>query len=180
MLLAKRKQFENRVNSYFSICLKDSPQQEALRRSLTQKIRDQLTGSKYGGDLERFIPDYAVGCRRPTPGAKYIESLCADNVSLVQGAISHITPNAVVDHQGNHHPLDMLICATGFDTTHKPNFPLIGRNGRNLQDIWASRAKAYLAIAVAELPNYFVFYGPNNPFGSGAFLSTVGKFSFAM
>jgi hypothetical protein len=28
---------------------------------------------------------------------------------------------------------------------------------------------------VPNMPNYFVFYGPNNPFGSGAFLSTIGK-----
>ncbi|KAK9413820.1 putative FAD/NAD(P)-binding domain-containing protein [Seiridium unicorne] len=173
-LLAKRKQFENRVNSYFGICLKDNPQQMALRRHLTQRIEGQLAGSKYkDADKDKFIPQYAVGCRRPTPGSKYIESLSADNVDLVVGPIRKISPDSVVDQDGKEHRLDMLICATGFDTSHRPDFPIFGRNEKDLRDLWSQEATAYLAVAVAEFPNYFVFYGPNNPFASGAFLSTV-------
>ncbi|KAK8052687.1 hypothetical protein PG996_011988 [Apiospora saccharicola] len=180
-LLAKRKQFENRVNSYFGICLKDSPQQAALRDHLTQRIRDQLAGGgKYAAaDVDKdeaeaaFIPQYAVGCRRPTPGAKYIEALSADNVTLVVGPIPHVTPDGIADHRGTSRPLDVLVCATGFDTSHRPSFPILGRNDKDLRELWSQEASAYLALAVPDFPNYFVFYGPNNPFASGPFLATV-------
>lgn len=178
-LLAKRKQFENRVNSYFGICLKDSPQQVALRRRLTQGVRDQLAGSKHEhlNELDAaFIPQYAVGCRRPTPGTKYIESLTADNVTLVVGPIARITADGVVDHEGRSHQVDALICATGFDTSHRPSFALLGKAGKDLGELWSlEEPNAYLALAVPDFPNYFVFYGPNNPFASGPFLATVGK-----
>lgn len=183
-LLAKRKQFENRVNSYFGICLKDSPQQVALRGHLTQRIWEQLAAcKKYNAEeMEKeevevaFIPQYAVGCRRPTPGAKYIESLAADNVNLVVGPISQVSSDGVVDHQGKSHPLDALVCATGFDTSHRPSFPILGRGDKDLRELWAQDATAYLALAVPDFPNYFVFYGPNNPFASGPFLATVGQY----
>ena len=181
-LLEKRKQFENRVNSYFGICLKDSPQQAALRRRLTQKILDQLAETKYADSAEAeagFVPQYAVGCRRPTPGVGYIESLAADNVTLVVGAIGRATADGIVDQSGRSHPLDALICATGFDTSHRPSFPILGRDGSDLRELWAREATAYLALAVPHFPNYFVFYGPNNPFASGPFLATVGKHYFA-
>lgn len=174
-LLAKRKRFETRVNSYFSLCLRDSPQQQAMRLHLTESIKIKLAGTRHEDSRDLFVPKYSVGCRRPTPGTQYIESLCAPNVDLVVGEIRCVTPGGVTDHQGKHHPLDVLICATGFDTSHKPRFPLLGRGGRNLQDIWSSEATAYLALAVPEFPNYFVFYGPNNPFASGAFLPTIGN-----
>lgn len=38
---------------------------------------------------EKIVPkDYAVGCRRPTPGNGYLEALCEDNMSLVSDTIT--------------------------------------------------------------------------------------------
>ncbi|KAK7733127.1 hypothetical protein SLS53_008315 [Cytospora paraplurivora] len=174
VLMQKRKVFESRVNSYFGLCLRESPEQAALRKHLTERIKDQLSEQdQHGFNPEDLIPEYAVGCRRPTPGSRYIESLCAPNVDLVVGPITRITADGVVDRNGTLHPLDVLICATGFDTSHRPRFPLLGEQGSNLQDAWATRPSAYLALAVPQFPNYFVFYGPNNPFASGPFLATV-------
>jgi len=76
------------------------------------------------------------------------------------------------------HPVDALVCATGFDTSHRPSFSILGRGGRDLREVWSQDAAAYLALAVPDFPNYFVFYGPNNPFASGPFLATVGKHNF--
>ena len=74
---------------------------------------------------------------------------------------------------GTFHPLDVLICATGFDTSYIPRFTLLGHNGINLADEWSTCPRAYLAIAAAGFPNYLIFYGPSNPFASGPFLSTI-------
>lgn len=65
------------------------------------------------------------------------------------------------------------ICATGFDTTFKPRFPLIGPKNNNLQDEWAKDPRSYLGIAAADQPNYLIFLGPNCPIGNGPVLSAI-------
>ena len=125
---------------------------------------------------DKLVPSYGVSCSRPATGINYLEALSASNVDVVIGSIKETTETGVVDSHGKEHPLDVLICATGFDTSYKPRFPLIGELGVNLQDQWKDSVKAYMATAVAGFPNYFMFCGPNNPFGSGAYLATVGEY----
>ncbi|KAF2450851.1 FAD/NAD(P)-binding domain-containing protein [Karstenula rhodostoma CBS 690.94] len=173
-LTTKRKQFESRVNSYFEFCLKDSPQQKQIRGHLIHQIQGKLAAAGSTKlDESAVIPSYGVGCRRPTPGVGYIEALTSPNVTLVVGHVNKITATGIIDNANVGHKADILICATGFDTSYQPPFPIRGVNGKNLQDEWRERASGYLALAVPDMPNYFVFYGPNNPFASGAFLITI-------
>ena len=30
--------------------------------------------------------------------------------------------------------VDTIVCATGFDNSYRPNFPLVGRNGADLRE----------------------------------------------
>jgi hypothetical protein len=69
--------------------------------------------------------------------------------------------------------VDVLICATGFDTGFKPRFPLIGPTGLNLQDEWKDVAEAYFGLAAADYPNYMIFLGPNCPIGNGPVLIAI-------
>jgi len=39
------------------------------------------------------------------------------------------------------------ICATGFDSSFKPRWKIIGPKGNNLQDDWAEKPESYLGIA---------------------------------
>jgi len=71
-------------------------------------------------------------------------------------------------------PVDILICATGFDTSYKPRFPIIGDNGKSLSEVWADEAQSYLGMAAAGFPNYFMFAGPNTPIGNGPVLIGLG------
>lgn len=79
----------------------------------------------------------------------------------------------------------------GFDTTYKPKFPVIGRNGVNLQDKWKEFPVNYLSIGTDGFPNWYVgilsifqldylfdrFYalGPNSGVGSGSLLILIEK-----
>ncbi|KAK4937018.1 hypothetical protein LTR28_009973, partial [Elasticomyces elasticus] len=56
---------------------------------------------------------------------------------------------------GRKFALDAIICATGFDTSFRPFFPVIGPAGRDLRDDWANEPRSYLAVAAAGYPNYF-------------------------
>lgn len=171
LLLELRKKNETRINSAFEFFLSDSKAQADMRAHISHQMREKLQNP----DLEDIvIPSTGVGCRRPTPGIKYLEALTAANVTVVHGDIAKITPDGCIsDDSGTLHELDILICATGFDTTYIPRFPLIGQDGVSLAEQWATHPHAYLAIAAAHFPNYLIFYGPGNPFASGPFLATI-------
>lgn len=116
-----------------------------------------------------IIPDFAVGCRRPSPGNGYLEALSQPNVTVITGKeISHIVPEGLVLETGEVITVDVLICATGFDLSFRPRFPIIGRKGIPLSDLWSSRPTAYLSMTPADTPNYFMFLGPNAPVGHGS------------
>ena len=170
VLLEVRKKNESRINSAFKYFLSDSEEQATLRSHITQEMKGKLQNPALEDIL---IPKTGVGCRRPTPGIRYLESLTASNVTLVHGPISAITPTGCIDAAGTTHTLDVLICATGFETSYIPRFPLLGHGGKNLQTEWAVNPQAYLATAAATCPNYFMFYGPNNPWASGSYLSMI-------
>lgn len=135
---------------------------------MTEKLgRQDLT--------DALIPDFGVGCRsvfcdfarslemlipvrRPTPGLGYLETLSKDNVRLITDAIETVVPEGIRLVTGETVHVDAIICATGFDYSWIPRFPIIGRNGMVLSDLWKSRPIAYLGLAVHEMPNYFGVY----------------------
>lgn len=126
---------------------------------------------------ERLIPKFSVGCRRLTPGVKYLEALKKDNMKLIMSKIAEITPTGCKCEDGNEHSFDVLVCATGFDVSFCPRFPLIGLNGINLQNTWRDDPKGYLGLAAPDMPNYFVFLGPNCPIGNGPILASIGMYT---
>jgi len=65
---------------------------------------------------------------------------------VVFGEIQKITEKGCIGGDGKEHPADILICATGFNTSYRPHFPIIGPSGQSLSDVWAEEAKSYLGI----------------------------------
>jgi cation diffusion facilitator CzcD-associated flavoprotein CzcO len=104
---------------------------------------------------EAIIPkDFAVGCRRPTPGNGYLEALCEDNVEVVLEGIAEITPSGIRTVDGKEHHVDVIVCATGFDVSWKPAYPTIGRGNKSLSEEWKDIPSTYLSITVPHFPNY--------------------------
>jgi cation diffusion facilitator CzcD-associated flavoprotein CzcO len=117
-------------------------------------MRKKLVDRPWVADV--IVPtDFAVGCRRPTPGNGYLEALCDERVTVVPAGISSIDATGVVDANGVHHEVDIIICATGFDVSWRPRYPLIGRDGVDLRDEWANGPDNYLSITVPKFPNYY-------------------------
>lgn len=56
------------------------------------------------------------------------------------------------------------------DTTFKPVFPVIGVDGRTLQDEWATIPESYFSVGAPGFPNYFIVIGPNSPLGQNSLL----------
>ncbi|KAL5340907.1 hypothetical protein BJX70DRAFT_359905 [Aspergillus crustosus] len=165
-----RKDIERGMNGQFAIFLRDTEGQRSTREYMTQQMREKL----HNPQLEKaLIPEWSVGCRRITPGVGYLESLGDKKVQVVYGNITEISERGCICDDGQEYAVDVLICATGFDTSFKPRFPVIGPNGNNLQDDWKDEPQSYLGIAAAGIPNYLTFLGPNSPVGNGPVLSAI-------
>lgn len=88
--------------------------------------------------------------------------------------IGRITPTGFIDPQGTAHEVDVIICATGFDTSWVPRFPFIA-HGKDLRDIWSGEEglTSYLSLGVPNFPNHFSFCGPYGPLGHGSFMPLI-------
>ncbi len=110
--------------------------------------------------IKAFLPEFPLGCRRLTPGVGYLESLTQPNVRVVTDAIARVVPTGLITQSGETFEVDAIVCATGFDVSFRPRFPIFGRQG-NLQDVWDRHTpRAYMSCAIPDLPNYFGEYRP--------------------
>ncbi|RAL00166.1 flavin-containing monooxygenase [Aspergillus ibericus CBS 121593] len=168
-----KKSIEHELNQRFKLALRNTAESDDANASSYKTMSEKLATKPHVRDA--IIPkDFNVACRRPTPGNGYLEALASDKTSVFTERIQAITPAGVIDSAtGIEHEVDVIICATGFDTSFRPRFPLIGLNGTNLSDKWASVPTSYLAIGVDEFPNYFNYSGPYAPAGHGSILSII-------
>ena len=67
------------------------------------------------------------------------------NVTLYRAAISKVTPTSVISTKGDEVEVDTIICATGFDVSYVPAFPMRGRNGVLLSEKWSVVPEGYSA-----------------------------------
>jgi cation diffusion facilitator CzcD-associated flavoprotein CzcO len=82
--------------------------------------------------------------------------LASENVDPSFTSIVEITPAGIRTVDDIKHDFDAIVCATGFEVSFKPRFPLIGCGGENLQDRWTQDIpKAYMSLMVDGFPNYF-------------------------
>jgi cation diffusion facilitator CzcD-associated flavoprotein CzcO len=142
--------------------------QALFRKSMNDRLGDSEKGRKAA---EMLLPDFPVGCRRQTPGPGFLEALVQDNVELRWDSVQSITEKGILLKSGVEKEYDAIVCATGFDTTFKPAFPVIGRHGVDLAQKWTEeQPKAYFGISVPDMPNYFCFIGPNSPISNGSLI----------
>lgn len=115
--------------------------------------------------------------RACSPGNGYLEAIIQDNVTVFhQGGLDKVTEKGFIDPEGNEHEVDVLICATGFNTSWVPRFPIIAR-GINLQDLYSDKPIGYIGVAAPKMPNYFTFYGPYGPLGQGSAMPMIDLFA---
>jgi hypothetical protein len=99
----------------------------------------------------------------------------------VTDRIARIDATGIVDTNGKHYDVDIIIAATGFDISFRPKFPLIGRKGVDLRDKWNPRARAYHSMFVDGFPNFMQVMGPGSPSAHGSLLpSTEHVSDYAM
>lgn len=85
------------------------------------------------------------------------------------------TEDGVVGEDGVERKVDTVVCATGFDVSYRPRFPIVGQNNTDLAQKWKVVPESYLGLAVPEFPNMLLFVGPTWPVENGkdSFYDTV-------
>ncbi len=116
--------------------------------------------------IEAVTPTYPYGGKRPMISDDFYPSLLQDNVTLVPHAVREVTPDGVIDANGDTHELDAVIMATGFKADFLSTFDVIGRSGKTIHEYWNGDERAFLGIMVPEFPNFFIMYGPNTNGGT--------------
>ena len=115
---------------------------------------------------ERLRPPYPLGCKRIVFSNDWLRTLASPGVALVTDGITRITPAGVATADGREHALDVLVCATGFDTVQLlQSIRVEGRDGRTLAEAWRDGPEALHGIGVAGFPNLFLMLGPNTATG---------------
>ena len=139
-----------------------------------QALRHLADGIRDPELRRRLTPDYQIGCKRVLLSDDYYPSLEKDNVVVNTDGIERFTRDGIVDATGTHHPVDVVIYATGFNAID-PLSPtrIIGRGGRELATDWANGPEAYLGISVAGYPNLFLLMGPNTGLGHNSVIFMI-------
>jgi len=111
--------------------------------------------------------DYPYGAKRPPIDTDYYETFNRDNVRLVDlrtDPIQEITETGIRT-AAEHHELDTVVFATGFDaiTGALAAIDIRGRNGLALRDKWRDGPRTYLGLGTAGFPNLFTITGPGSP-----------------
>jgi cation diffusion facilitator CzcD-associated flavoprotein CzcO len=137
----------------------DSEQQKIIqgygRHMLKKKVPDT--------DVRAALtPSYAWGCKRPIVADGYHEMFSRDNVTLVPRAVTAVTSTGIVTADGDERPADVLVLATGFQSTNfLGTMRVTGVDGKSLGEHWAGEPSAFLGMTVPGFPNLFMMYGPN-------------------
>jgi cation diffusion facilitator CzcD-associated flavoprotein CzcO len=114
-------------------------------------------------DLVKLLtPDYPFWGKRPLINSSFYPALLRENVELVPWAVESVTETGVVDTEGVHRDVDVIVMATGYTPTDfLATLEVYGRDGRSIHDVWNGEPEAFLGSTVAGFPNFYMLYGPN-------------------
>ena len=135
-----------------------------FRRQLKRQVPDPALRAK-------LTPDFPLGCKRTLLSKDWLPALARANVEVVTDPITEVTPAGIRTADGRERAVDAIVYGTGFAATQfLAPMQVTGRGGARLDQRWRDGAEAYLGMAVADFPNFFVLYGPNTNLGGGSII----------
>lgn len=159
------EEFLANVNSYTQVITREDMEAAAFwKASCLQNLEQGVTDPVL---REKLRPDHEPLCKRLIFSPDYYQAIQHPRAALVTDRIDHIEPAGIRTNDGELHELDIIVFATGFksDQFMRP-MQITGQHGITLEDLWAQRPKAYLAISMPGFPNFFMLNGPNGPVGN--------------
>ena len=148
---------------------------EEHRINLTKFIKEQIADRT--DLLDKVIPQYPPFAKRMLlDNGNYLRTLTRDNVDVISTGIASIDETGVLDVEGNHYDVDIIVFATGFNS-NKFLFPMrvVGEDGLVLNEYWQDDSRAYLGLTVPHFPNLFMVWGPGTSVGAGGSMIFVSE-----
>jgi cation diffusion facilitator CzcD-associated flavoprotein CzcO len=142
----------------------DSPEMAQIEQIVLSNLEESISDPVL---REKLRPNYRAACKRLIYSWSYYEAVQRSTVNVETSGIIEIKPDGILTASGTFHPVDVIVLATGFkaDRFIRPT-RVIGRGGADLDQIWERRPKAYLAVSIPDLPNFFMLNGPTGPVGN--------------
>jgi cation diffusion facilitator CzcD-associated flavoprotein CzcO len=154
-------QFETRVIAFkYSRPAIHLVQRQALRFLKRQVANPQLR--------QKLTPDFTIGCKRVLVSSTYYPALTRPNVTLHsrEHGVAAFDETGIITTDGVHIDVDLIVWSTGYDATDGViSYPVTGKNGVQLRDVWAQYPRAYLGTSLPAFPNLFIVTGPNTGIG---------------
>ena len=178
-------------NGFERKLLGSKPIYKALRTAIYWGLESRVVGFKYSDKMLKLVaqnkalkhietqiadpelrkkvtPDFTIGCKRIILSNTLYPAYCRPNVTLRDktDGIAEITATGIKTQQGEHVELDLIVYSTGYDATDGViSYPVQGREGKLLADVWSEYPRAYLGTTVPNFPNLFIVTGPNTGIG---------------
>lgn len=132
-----------------------------VRETLTEIMRKQWAAKPEMLDI--VVPDYPPGGKRMLrDNGVWAEALHQEHTRVVTAGIERFTPDGIVTADGEEHPVDVVIYATGFKASdYLDPIVVTGPSGKTLKEHWNGDATAWAGVAVPGFPNLFLIQGPN-------------------
>lgn len=160
-----------RFEARFSLMRKGSRVGRMLQERFGKEL-SKMASPKLPAEV--LVPDYTPGCRRILIANDWYPTLLRPNVEVVDDGVTEITEHAVRTADGREFEVDTIIFGTGFHSTEFLSpLRITGRDGADLNQVWADGARAYLGVAVHGFPNLFLLYGPNTNLGHNSILFMI-------
>jgi cation diffusion facilitator CzcD-associated flavoprotein CzcO len=146
----------------------DHPQLTAVEKLSEGFLRKHVADDAL---RDALTPRYPFRCKRVLLGEKFYLALQRPHVELVTDPISRVTGTSIVTAGGRSVDVDVIVLATGFETSHYlSGLEIIGVGGESLHQRWGSDPQAFLGTAVSGFPNFFMLYGPNTNQGANSII----------
>lgn len=134
------------------------------REKTIQRLADPVMAEK----LAPMVPPHPFGTKRASLERNYFEVFNQPNVDLVDtvsNPIEEFVSTGIRMKDGTLHELDVVVCATGFDSISGgiTNIDIRGLDGISLKDKWSNGVWTYLGMATTGFPNLLFVYGPQAP-----------------
>ncbi|WP_433336887.1 flavin-containing monooxygenase [Spirillospora sp. CA-294931] len=141
-----------------------------LMNLLERRFRRNLRRIPDPALREAVTPRYPMGCKRILISDDYYPALARPDVRLVTEPVTGVERSGVRTAGGTHEA-DVIVYATGFQTTDfLAPMKITGRGGRELNEAWRDGAEAHLGITVSGFPNLFLLYGPYTNLGHNSII----------
>lgn len=151
--------------------------ENGLAKSMKKMCLKHLEDQVKDPDMRALLtPDFEPGCKRILISDDYYPALIKPNVEVLRQGVKEITPTGVIGEDGVERACDVIICATGFQSTEfLTPMQVHGRTGASLNEVWKDGAEAYKGVAVPGFPNFFLLYGPNTNLGHNSIILMVER-----